>query len=199
MSSGGMEEEDIVFKKLDEAMNKHLKPLFVLAKVNKMGVKKVLVDGRVAVNMMLHFLLKKIGKMDIDLRPYNKVFSDYEGKPTKDLRVILVNIVVGIVVRPTLFMAIPSTTNYNLLLGQEWIYGVGEVPLTLHQRISIWRPNGILENVETYKSYFLAKLDHVNKGTFNKKITTIAPYIFDGKESFVRGDVLYSIQLDPTH
>lgn len=35
MSSGDMEEEDVVFKKLDEAMKKHLKPFFVLAKVDE--------------------------------------------------------------------------------------------------------------------------------------------------------------------
>ena len=40
----------------------------------------MLVDGGVALNLMLYFLLNKIGKFDTDLRPYNMAMSNYEGK-----------------------------------------------------------------------------------------------------------------------
>lgn len=74
---------------------------------------------------------------------------------------------VGTVVRPTLFVVIPSRVNYNLLLRREWIHGMEEVPSTLHPRISSWRPDGILENNEAGQSYFIAKMDHVDNGTFD--------------------------------
>lgn len=76
------------------------------------------------------------------------VLSDYEGKPRKALGVNQVDIVVGTIVRPTLFMVIPSKENYNLLLGRELVHGVGAVPSTLHQKKSIWRLDGIMENVK---------------------------------------------------
>lgn len=60
-------------------------------------------------------------------------------------------------------MVISSKANYNLLLGRKWIHGVGVVPLTLHQKISIWRPDGIVENVKADQSYFLDKFNHIDK------------------------------------
>lgn len=50
---------------------------------------------------MPNFLLKKIAKKDMDLRPHNMVLYDYEGKTSNALGFILVNIDVGTVVRLT--------------------------------------------------------------------------------------------------
>ncbi|MCI94026.1 hypothetical protein A2U01_0115324, partial [Trifolium medium] len=41
-------------------MQNHLKALFIRAKVNDVGVNKVLVDGGAVVNIMPHFMLKKL-------------------------------------------------------------------------------------------------------------------------------------------
>ncbi|CAJ2628893.1 unnamed protein product [Trifolium pratense] len=54
------------------------------------------------------------------------------------LGAIQVDVAVGSTVRPTLFLVVASKANYNLLLGREWIHGVGAVPSTLHQRISAY-------------------------------------------------------------
>lgn len=61
-------------------MKSHMKPLFIRAKVKYMMVNKILVDGGAVMNIMPHFLLKKIGKYDTDVRPYNMVLSNYEGE-----------------------------------------------------------------------------------------------------------------------
>lgn len=81
---------------------------------------------------MPHSLLKKIGNYDTDLRPHNIVFSNYEGKTSKALGVIQVDIVVDTIVRPTLLMIILTIASYNLLLCREWIHDIGEIPSTLH-------------------------------------------------------------------
>lgn len=65
------------------------------------------------------------------------------------------DVVVGAITRLTLFLVIPTKVNYNLLLGREWIHGVGAVPSALHQRIEIWRPDGVVKNIEADKSFFL--------------------------------------------
>ncbi|XP_050895612.1 uncharacterized protein LOC127102258 [Lathyrus oleraceus] len=44
-----------------------------------MPVNKVFIDEDVIVNLMPHSLLKKMGKTDEDIRPYNMVLSNYEG------------------------------------------------------------------------------------------------------------------------
>lgn len=129
-------------------MKKHHKPLFIWVKLKWVGINKDLGDNGFAVNLMPNFLLKKISKNDMDLRPYNMVLFNYKGKTSKALRFILVNIIVGTVVRRTMFVVIPYRKNYNLLLARELIHGQGAVLSTLPQKILIWRPDGILENVK---------------------------------------------------
>jgi len=67
-----------------------------------------------------------------------------------------------------MFMVVPSKANFNALLGREWIQGVGAVPSTLHQRLSIWREDGLVENIEADESYFLAEVNTITKENFDK-------------------------------
>jgi len=96
-------------------MKSHLKPLFIQAKIDEIGVNKVLVDGGVAVNLMPQSLLKKIGKCGTYLKPHNIFLSNYEGKAWFSLGALQVDLTVGFVTRPTLFMVVPSKANFNLL------------------------------------------------------------------------------------
>jgi len=148
-----------IFEQPDDSMKNHLKPLFIQAKVDEIGVNKLLVDGGATVNLMPQSLLKRIGKTDKDLKPHNVILSNYEGKAGHSIGAFQVSLMVGNVVRPTLFMVVPSKANFNLVLGRKWIHGVGVVPSSMHQRISIWRDDGTVENVEADQSYFL---DEVN-------------------------------------
>lgn len=75
------------------------------------------------------------------------VISNYEGKTGQTMGVIQVDVTVGVITLPTIFMVITSMASYNLLLGREWICGVGVVTLSLHQKIAIGRKNEIVENV----------------------------------------------------
>lgn len=135
MNNGCIVEENAMFKMPHDRMKNHLKPIFIWVKVDNIGVNKLLVDGGAIVNLIPHFLLKKIRKFDIDLRPHNMVFTDYDGKTSKALRVIQVYIVIRTAIRLTLLVVISYKENYNLLLGREWIHGMGVVPSTLHQRV----------------------------------------------------------------
>ena len=119
MNEGEVIETDAVFKRPTESMKSHLKPFYIWAKVEDVGINKVLVDGGAAINLMPSILLKKIGKSVSDLRPHNMVLTDFEGKTSKSLGVILLSVRVGTVARPTLFVVVSSKANYNMLLGRE--------------------------------------------------------------------------------
>lgn len=71
--------------------------------------------------MVPHFLLRKIGKYDTNLRSHKMVLSNYEGKMGNIMGVIQVNVTVKSIIRPTIFIVITSKAGYNLLLGREWI------------------------------------------------------------------------------
>lgn len=137
MKNGAINEDKAIFERPDYGMQQHLKPLFIWVKVENVGINKVLVNGRASVNIIPHSILRKIGKFDTDLRPHNMVLSNYEGNTCKALAIIQVDVMVGTIVRPTLFMVIPTKANYNLLLGREWTNDVGFIPSTMHQRVLI--------------------------------------------------------------
>lgn len=74
-----------------------------------------------------------------------------------------------------MFMVIPTNTNYNLLLGRDWIHGVGSVPSTIHQRLTIWREDGIMENIKGDQSYYMMKVNQVDKRSFDRNLANIGP------------------------
>ncbi|XP_050875637.1 uncharacterized protein LOC127079271 [Lathyrus oleraceus] len=144
MKNGCVEEYNAFSKRPDEATKNHLKSLLIRVKVDNVGINKILVDGGAVVNLMPHFILKKIGKFDTDLKPHNMVFLNYEENIGHTLGVIQVDLTVGTITKPTMFMVIASGANYNMLLGHEWTHDTRAIPFSLHQRIFIWRNDGIV-------------------------------------------------------
>jgi len=137
MDNGCVEGHKAMFERPDHHMQHQLTPLFIHAKINDVGINKVLVDGGAVVNLLPHFLLKKIGLSEYDLKPHNVVLCNYEGKSGSSFGIVEVDLVVGILKRATLFLVVESKANYNILLGRERICGVGVVPSTMHQRLSL--------------------------------------------------------------
>ena len=74
------DQQKVIFEKPNGYMKVHLKPLFIQAKVDDIGINKVLVDGGAAVYLMPQSLLKKIEKCGTYLKLHNIVMSNYIGK-----------------------------------------------------------------------------------------------------------------------
>jgi hypothetical protein len=197
MNNGCVEDQHAVFERPDISMMHHLKPLFIQAKINGVGVNKVLVDGGATVNLIPQSLLGKIGLVDSDLKPHNIVLTNYEGTTGNSLRAVEVDLIVGSVKRTTTFMVVPSKANFNVLLGREWIHGVGAVPSTVHQRIAIWRKDSLVENIEADQSYFLAEVNNITKKNFDKQLATIPPVLSLGPKYVVSEDEMCTMKLHP--
>ncbi|KAK2388635.1 hypothetical protein QL285_062295 [Trifolium repens] len=203
MENGCVEAQNAVFERPDIGMKNHLKALFIRAKVNNVGVNKILVNGGAVVNIMPHFMLKKLGLFDTDLHSHNVVLAKYEGKTGHSLGAVQLEVCVGSTIRKTLFMVIAARPNYNLLLGREWIHGVGDVPSSLHQRLTLWREDGLVENVEAYQGAYVSDSNTVNLQNFDKNLANIAPCgeqdaAFDPNTANPDG-VYHSVKLHPTH
>lgn len=94
INNGCIEDQNAFFERQDEGIKNHLKPLFIRSKVKNTTVNKILIDGRVVVNLIPHFLLRKIGKYDTDMRTHNMVLSNYKDKIGHTLGVIQVDMIV---------------------------------------------------------------------------------------------------------
>jgi len=106
--------------------------------------------------------------------------------------------VLRFLVRSHLFMVVPSKANFNLLLGRKWIHGIGVVPSSMHQRISIGRDEGIVENIETDRSYFLVEINQIKRKTFDKNLANIAPCSSAKIDDANQADAS-SVKLHPAH
>jgi len=124
--------------------------------------------------------------------------SNYEGKVGHSLGALQVNLTLGAVTRPTLFMVVPSMANFNLRLEREWIHGLGVVPSSMHQRISIWRDDGMVENIEAYQSNFLAEVNQVTRKTFEKNLANIVS-CSSIEYGYTDPTYVSSVRLHPTH
>jgi len=202
MNNGCVENQHDVFEKPEFPMDQHLKPLLIQAKINGVGIigiNKVFMDGGVTVNLLPQSILTKIGLCDTDSKPHNVVLTNYKGTSGHSLGAVEVGLVVGSVKRNTMFMVVPSKANFNALLGREWIHGVGAVPSTLHQRLSIWREDGLVENIEADQSYFLAEVNTITKENFDKQLPRIPPCLSLGPTYEVQDDEMFSMQLVPKY
>ena len=45
----------------------------------------------------------------------------------------------------------------------------------MHQRLVIWREDGIVENIEADQGYFMADVNNVGKKHFDRKLANISP------------------------
>lgn len=125
------------------------------------------------------------------------VVSNYEGKT---LGFLQVDMVVGTTTRPTLFVVVPTKANYNLLLGREWFHRVGCLPSSMHQKITIWNLDGIVEHIETDQSFFIADVNHIDKLNFDRKLANISPCKPVGEEFNSEGcEVYYTMNLHPRY
>lgn len=86
-----------------------------------MGINKVLVEGGATINIVLHSVLTKIGKLDTDLRPHNMFLSNYEGTTSHALGIIQVDVMVGTIAKPKLFVVIPTKENWEQMY--PWYMG----------------------------------------------------------------------------
>lgn len=149
-------------------------------------------------NLMSHYMQKRFGKDDTDTKPHNMVLSNYEGKVRTIMGVIQVGLTVGTITRLIMFMVISSKANYNMLLGREWIHGIGAVPSSMHQRATIWRRDRIVENIGKDQIYFMAEVNHVDKIGFDRNLAHIAPCSPAGFDLSPAYNAFCSLYLHPT-
>ncbi|MCI04703.1 hypothetical protein A2U01_0025750 [Trifolium medium] len=90
-----------------------------------------------------------------------------------------------------------------MLLGREWIHGVGAMSSTMHQRLIVWREDGLVEYVEADQSAYVTETNTVTLQNFDKNLASIAPCgeqdAAFNPEEMVSENVYHSVKLHPTH
>jgi hypothetical protein len=90
--------------------------LFIKARADEKVIRRVLVDGGPAINLIPEHLVKKLDKSFSDLLPHNMVITYFNRKHSTSPGCVALDLKVGSVTRTTMFVVVPSKINYNLLL-----------------------------------------------------------------------------------
>ncbi|KAL4277110.1 uncharacterized protein [Arachis hypogaea] len=136
------------FERPDEITKGHLRLLHIKVKVEGLVINHILVDGGATINLLLESMLPLFQKTIEDFIKTNLAVIGFNGKLTTAPRMIPLRVKVGSVKRPTVFIVVPTKATFNILLGRDWIYSVGVIPLTLHQKLVLRDKDGRIEEIE---------------------------------------------------
>src|ERR1051325_5805358 len=69
----------------------------------------------------------------------------------------------------------------------------------MHQRLIIWREDGVVENIEADQGYFMANVNAVGQNQFDRKLANIAP-CHSAEEVYANlNEAFVSLKLHETH
>jgi hypothetical protein len=150
--------ESAVFDKPVNSDHLHLKALYISGYINGSPMRKMLVDGGAAVNVMPITTYRKLGKTPEEMMRANLTLKDYSGR-SQDVRgAAIMEITVGSKTIPTTFFIIDGKGAYTTLLGRDWIHANCCIPSTMHQCLIQWVGNKV-EIVRADKSVTIATAD----------------------------------------
>lgn len=83
----------------------------------------------------------------------------------------------------TTFFMVDTSSNYNALLGRDWIHSNWCVPSSLHQLLLFWNDNNSIEVVFVDEKPFLASTNNVEAQLYDDNIGTakLVGYNCEGK------------------
>ncbi|CAL8089798.1 unnamed protein product [Prunus armeniaca] len=137
--------EQLCFFEPTKEMANHLRPWFITANFWGFPIPKVMVDGGVAINLLPHKLLIKMGRTEKDLIPTRLTVTNFVGGITKTHGILDVDVIIGTKkLKIAFFMVGKTSTTYNALHGRNWIHQSLCVPSTLHQLLALWHEEGII-------------------------------------------------------
>ncbi|BFG34688.1 hypothetical protein CerSpe_209620 [Prunus speciosa] len=171
-SKGGIPR--VFFTKPTRAMIKHLRPLFISAKINGVPFKKVLIDEGAAVNILPFKRLEKLGKNKADLIPTDLTVSNFVGTITATHGILVAEFEVGSKNLMVSYLVVDSTSSYHALMGRDWIHQSMSIPSSLQQELLMWDEE--LEDYEMIKADpqpFLPSANSVDARFYNEDIASL--------------------------
>ena len=124
-------------------------------------------------------MLRVLERNNSDLKETEVVVSTITGEVSKTLGILII-ITIGSKTTLSAFFVIDYTTNYNILLGRDWIHANWCVPSSLHQFLLFWKGNKV-EVVQEDKKPFMAAISSVEARYYDQEF---GPIKFIGRRKY---------------
>lgn len=122
------------------------RPLFVTCYACEPKIKKILIDGGSAVNILPLHTLKEFGISTNELQTSRLLIQGFNQEGKRALGIIRIELTMDEMSSIALFHVIDAKTSYRMLLGRPWLHENCVVPSTWHQRFKYCR-DGIVKKV----------------------------------------------------
>jgi hypothetical protein len=124
--------KEVVFEK-PEKSSQHMKSLYVRGHIDERAISWMFIDGGAAVNLMLYFIFKKLGREDDELVKTNLTLNGVVGNSMKARGVVSMELTIESKSLATAFFIVKVQGNCGVILGCDWNHANLYIPSTLHQ------------------------------------------------------------------
>ncbi|XP_065622239.1 uncharacterized protein LOC136064427 [Quercus suber] len=118
----------------------HDDALVITLRIGHYDVKRVMVDGGSAAEVMYPDLYKRLGLKPEDLTPYSSPLMRFDGKLVVPKGMIRLPIQTGPEVVEVNFIMVDTYSPYTAIVGRPWLHALGAVAPSLHQKVKF--PSG---------------------------------------------------------
>ena len=125
----------------------HDDALVVTFRIGGYDVKRVMVDQGSAAEIMYPDLYKGLGLKPEDLTTYSSPLISFEGKMVVPKGQIRLPVQAGTDVVEVDFIMVDAFSSYTAIIGRPWLYSLGAVSSTLHQKVKYHSGGQVLEIV----------------------------------------------------
>nr|XP_023904267.1 uncharacterized protein LOC112016021 [Quercus suber] len=129
----------------DGTTQPHDNALVITLRIGGYDVKRVMVDGGIATEVMYPDLYKGLGLKPEDLSPYSSPLMSFDGKLVIPEGIIRLPIQTGPEVVEVDFIVVNTYSPYTTIVGRPWLHTLGGVTSSLHQKVKFPSGDRILE------------------------------------------------------
>ena len=123
----------------------HDNALLITLRIGDYDVKRVMVDGGNAAEVMYPDLYKGLGLKPEDLMPCNSLLMSFDGKLVIPMGMIRLPIQTDPEIVEVNFIVVDTYSPYTAIIGRPWLHTLGAVASSLHQKVKFLSGDQVLE------------------------------------------------------
>ena len=128
-----------------ETTQPHDDALLITFRIGDYDMKRVMVDGGSAVEIMYSNLYKGLKLKQEDLMPYNSPLMSFDGKLVIPMGMIRLPIQTSPEIVEVNFIVVDTYSPYTAIIGRPWLHTLGAVASSLHQKMKFLSGDQVLE------------------------------------------------------
>ena len=123
----------------------HDDALLITLRIGDYDIKRVMVDGGSAAEVMYPDLYKGLNLKLEDLIPYSSPLMSFDGKLVITKGMIRLPIQTGLEIMEVNFIVVDTYSSYTTIVGRPWLHTLGAVASSLHQKVKFPSRDQVLE------------------------------------------------------